>query len=357
MLIFPFENVSSAPGLEWVAESFPEILGERMTSARLYVVSRDDRLNAFDQLGIPAGVKLSRATLYQATRQMDADYVVLGRYNFDGKTFQAAARVLNMNAEHLSPELSESGPLANLLEIENALSWDLLHTINPLIATSRNQFVSSSPAVRLDAFENYIRGVAATETPEKIKRFREAVRISPDYAPALLQLGKTYYSNRDYPNAVLWLGRIAKENPRALEANFYLGLGAYYSGDFATAERAFGFVASRLPLNEVYNNLGVVASRRGEKISAEYFRKAVQSDAQDPDFHFNLAVALLHANDINSAGAQLRQALALRPNDQEAKDLLAELEGAHAAPANLPLERIKRNYDQASFREQAIQDK
>ena len=45
----------------------------------------------------------------------------------------------------------------------------------------------------------------------------------------------------------------------AREANFYLGLAAYAHGDFAKSESAFQFVAARLPLAEVYNNLGVVA--------------------------------------------------------------------------------------------------
>jgi Flp pilus assembly protein TadD len=109
-----------------------------------------------------------------------------------------------------------------------------------------------------------------------------------------------------------------------------------------------------MPLTEVYNNLGVVSSRRG-KNAVEDFRKAAQADSQDPDYHFNLAVALLRAGDISGATAQLRETLALRPEDKEAKGLLDSVNLSHAAPASLPLERIKSNYDETSFRELAME--
>src|SRR5262249_20287638 len=150
------------------------------------------------------------------------------------------------------------------------------------------------------------------------------------------------------------LKQVAKDSPQALEANFYAGLSAYYSGDFAAAENSFAFVASQMPLTEVYNDLGVVSSRRG-KNAVEDFRKAAQADSQDPDYRFNLGVALLRAGDTNGAVAQLRETLALRADDKEAKGLLDSVMFSHAAPANLPLERIKSNYDETSFRELALE--
>ncbi len=83
-MVMPFENQTTAPGLEWISEAFPEVLSQRMESARLHVISRDDRSYAFDHSGIPLTVRPSRATVYRVAEQMDADYVVLGSYSFDG---------------------------------------------------------------------------------------------------------------------------------------------------------------------------------------------------------------------------------------------------------------------------------
>ncbi|MGH9493133.1 MAG: tetratricopeptide repeat protein, partial [Terriglobales bacterium] len=362
MLIVPFENASGAPGLEWVGETFPEILGQRMASAQLYLVGRDDRNYAFDRLGIPQNLRPSHATLYRVGEEMDVDYIVLGRYHFDGRTFTASARILEMNKLHLLPEVTESGPLPKLLDVEGALAWDLLRQLTPDLVMSRNQFVAAAPAVRLDAFENYIRGVLATVRQERIRYFRAALRVTPSYSPALLELGKTYYAGRDYQEAAAWLARLPKTDPLAREANFYLGLALFYAGDFERAESAFSFVASRLPLTEVYNNLGVTSARRGKKNAVEYFQKAVDADPTDPDYRFNLGVALSRAGDSAGAARELRETLRLRPSDSEAKTLLATLTGASApAPARppadsrLPLERIKRNYDEASFRQLALE--
>ncbi len=97
-----------------------------MESARLHVISRDDRSYAFDHAGIPLTVRPSRATVYRIAEQMDADYVVLGNYSFDGKIFTANAQLLDMKKLHLYPEVHSSGPLPNLIDLQTTLAWELL---------------------------------------------------------------------------------------------------------------------------------------------------------------------------------------------------------------------------------------
>ena len=80
-----------------------------MASAHLYVISRDDRVYAFDHSGIPLTVRPSRATIYRVAEQMDADYVVLGSYTYDGSTFSTTAQLLDMKKLHLCPPVRSSG--------------------------------------------------------------------------------------------------------------------------------------------------------------------------------------------------------------------------------------------------------
>ncbi len=90
----------------------------------------------------------------------------------------------------------------------------------------------------------------------------------------------------------MWFGRVPKTDPAAGEANFLLGMSEFYRGNFDKAFAAFSFLSTRLPLTEVYNNLGVVEARRGQRASAvEYFSKASNADPNDGDYRFNLAVA------------------------------------------------------------------
>ena len=319
-MVLPFENTSKAPGIEWISESFPELLGQRMSSPSVFVIGRDERIYAFDRAGIPSTLRPSRATIFGIAEQLDADYAVFGSYNFDGQIFSASAQLLDLQRLRLAPEVKESGPLLKLIEIQTALAWDLLRQLQANVSTLRQQFVSASAPIRLNAFENYIRGIIASTRQEKIRHLREAVRMNPVYMLAIFQLGKAYFAGRVYETAASWLARIPKIDPLAREANFYIGMAAYYLGDFERAESAFAFLSSRLPLTEVYNNLGVVSARRGKKSALDFFQKAVHADPNDPDYRFNLGLTLYRAGDHAGAPRQLREAVALRPNDSEAHE-------------------------------------
>ena len=366
LLVLPFQNTSKLPELDWIAESFPEVLGPRFSG--FFVIDREERLKAFDRLGLPASLRPSLATTYEIAQAMDVDYVILGSYSYDGQSFSVRAQVLDMARLHLSQPVVASGSLSALIQVETLLTLDLMHILAPTLAISRTEFLSARPAPRLDSFESYMRGQVATSPREKIARLREAVRLNPAYTQAILQLGKVYYEARDYASAVSWLERISRSGPLALEAGFYLGISEYYLGQYEKAQNAFGFVAGRLPLTEVYNNLGVVGGRRGQKSAMQYLQRAVEADPSDPDYRFNLAIALARNGDMPGASRQLKELVALWPSDGEAKALLDSLSHppviagvASSAPAakpgelKLPLERIKRNYDEASFRQITFQ--
>ncbi len=361
VVVIPFENASPTPGLEWLGVSFSETFHEQLNSPVLYVASRDERLRAYDRQGVPAGVHPSRATLYRIAEQMDVDYVVLGSYKYDGARLTASAQLLDMRAQRLLPEATKSAPLADLRSLQSALAWDLLRQIRTDFSVPKDRYTASVAPIRLDALENYVRGILAATAEDKVQHYREATRLNPDYAQAWLELGKTYYAQRAYEPAIAALSQVHQNSAVASEANFYLGLAAYAHGDFAKSESAFEFVASRLPLAEVYNNLGVVAARRGQKKAADYFERAIENDPSDADYHFNLGVTLAQSGDRAGAARELHAALDHRPNDAEAKTLLDSLTPTPgsivpaSATSKTPVERINRNYEEDAFRQMTLQ--
>ena len=369
LLVVPFENQSAAPGLEWISEAFSEVLSQRMASSPIYVISREDRTYAFDHSGIPQTVVPSRATIYGIAEQMGADYVVMGKYTFDGKTFTATAQLLDMRKLHLYPPVDSSGALTSLIDLQTALAWQLLQQMPQHPAMTRDQFLKAFPPIRLDAFENYIRGTLATSYQQRIHYFHDALKLNPNYTMAMLQLGKTYFDNHEYESAAVWFGRVPKTDPIAGEATFLLGMSEFYRGNFDKAFAAFSYLSTRVPLTELFNNMGVSEARRGHRAQAvEYFSKAVNADPNDADYRFNLAVALFKNGDSAGAARQLKDELQQRPTDGEAKTLLdminrgvpPPMQATTTAAGNallpsaqprLPLERIKRNYDEASYRQ------
>ena len=169
----------------------------------------------------------------------------------------------------------------------------------------------------------------------------------------MLQLGKSYYKARDYESAASWLARVPSTDANANEAQFYLGLAAFYAGHMDKADSAFRALSARLPLTEVLNNLGVVAARRGQRSARSYFERTVQTDPDEPDYRFNLAVELFREGDSSGAARELRASLAINP-DAEAKGFLDAIVSG-TPPARQPLERIKRNYDESTFRQIALE--
>lgn len=367
ILVLPFDNRSGQSNLGWIGDSFPDTLSQRLSSVGFLTIARDDRQFALDHLGLPVDFKPSRATTIRIAQTLDADYVVVGNYTVRNGRIAVQAQVLEVNKLRMSPPLVDSSELPRLFDIENAIAWKVARQIDPNLKVALQTFIGASEGVKLSSFENYTRGTDATTPQERIKRLQLAVQETPTYSAALLALGKAQYAERDYDHAAATLAKIVPGDRLALEAGFYLGLARFNAAKYADAESAFAFVASRLPLPEVVNNEGVAASRQGHD-ATPLFQRASTSDPNDADYHYNLAVSLLRRGDFAGAQREVTAALKLRSNDVEATELLSNinagrripLPGASSGPADTashfePLERIRRTYTEASFRQAAFQ--
>ncbi len=355
MLVLPFENHSGQPNLDWIGESFATTLNQRLRSAGFLTISRDDRVYSLDHLGLPAGFRPSRATTIRIAQTLDAQWVLVGSFNVKDNEISAQAQVLEVNRLTLSKPLEQSSSLPRLLEVENNLAWLSARQMDAKFAVAENTFVAASAGLKLDAYESYIRGITASTDDERLKRLKTAVELAPGDADALLALGKDEYADGDYDNAAAALAKVSATDPLALEAGFYRGLANFNTAHYAEAEGAFGAVSLKLPLPEVVNNQGVAMARQ-HKDGTALLQRASAADPQDPDYHFNVAVAMRRRGDAAHAKTEIDRAVTLRPNDSEAKQLQAVLAGTQPAPAGFnPQERIRRTYSEAAFRQAAFQ--
>ncbi len=377
VLVLPFENRTGVATLDWMGEAFPDVLNRRLNAAGFLTISRGDRLYAFDHLGLPLNLEPTRATAIRIAQTLDADYVIFGHYattpnpaagqstNPEAGPITMDTEILDVTGLRMGAPITETGDASQLLETTNKLAWDVTRQLDPKYAVEEQTFVAADKDLSAQAFEDYIQGIVATNPKDGIDRLREAVKLAPDFTSAWLALGRAYFSNQDYDEAATTLGQLPKTSTRALEADFYRGLAGFYTGNYREAEDAFAFVSMRLPLPEVVNNQGVAASRRGKDAGA-FFEQAIAADPRDPDYHFNLAVALAHRKDTAGALKELDQVLALRPGDTEAQAFEEQLKNPAAANPNPdpvktvtdtqgPLTRIKRGYNEAGFRQAAFE--
>lgn len=372
VLVLPFDNDGTPGPTDWIGSAFPEILNRRFASAGFLPVSRGDRIYALEHLGLPGNFRPTHASALRLAQTLDADDVIFGTYQVNGKQITATASLLAVSKVSEGRSLTETAPLSHLTDVMNALAWRLVRQIDPNYPVAEQTFLAADPNLRLDEFEDYIRGLVQGTPAEQIAHLREAVALNPASDRSWLALGNTYFAQQDYDNAAIAYGHLTRNDPDALQADFHRGLAFFYTGKYLEAEDAFAFVGNRLPLPEVVNDEGVAAARRG-KNGAPFFQQAITGDPHDGDYHFNLALAYARQGDGASALKEAAQALKLKPDDSEIQSFVANLKtpgflqtadaGAAAAtsagqePANtdLPLERIKRSYDEAEFRQAAFE--
>jgi tetratricopeptide (TPR) repeat protein len=369
VLVLPFDNRSGQSNLNWIGDSFPYTLNQRLSSAGFLTISRDDRMYALEHLGLPEEFRPSRASTIKIAQTLDADYVVVGSYTVSDpgtpqSRIEVQAQVVEINQLRMTEPIKQANSLPKLDEVENALAWQLARRMDPRFAVAQQTFLGAAGAVKLSSFENYIRGTAAATPDERVKRLEAAVAETPSFTSALLALGKEQYADRQYESAAATLAKVPQNDRLALEAGFYRGLARFNIAKYAEAQSAFAFVASRLPLPEVVNDQGVAASRQG-KDAVPQFQQVIAADPNDADYHFNLAVGLLGRSDIAGAIHEVEAALKLHADDPEATELLSRLQATHGSTANLkavigadgfdPTTRIRRTWSEASFRQAAFQ--
>lgn len=327
-------------------------------------MSREERLYALDHLGLPEGFQPSRASALKLAQTLDADSIVVGSYVMDGNNIVAEARVVDVPHLQMSAPVTSRGDLHDLIAVYDSLAWKLTRVLDPGINVTEDTFVAAGKGIRLDAFEQYIRGITESDHDERLRHLKQAVYLSPDFSPAWMALGREDYAGQGYDEAATVFAKVGKNDPDALEAEFYRGLSLLFSGHYPEAETEFAAIAKVLPLAEVLNNEGVAVSRQGHDGSA-MFVAAESADPNAADYHFNLAVSLKHRGSNKEALAELAQCLKLRPNDAEAQEVQREWNGAPPPPAPAaggddqaampgtkadPLERIARTFDASAFR-------
>jgi tetratricopeptide (TPR) repeat protein/TolB-like protein len=361
LLVLPFDNRTGQPSLEWIREAAPEILGRRFASAGFAPMSRADRLYALDHLGLPEGFQPSRASSLKLAQTLDADSIIVGSYLTDGSGIVAEAQVVDVPHLRMNAPVTARGEMRDMIAVLDSLAWKLTRQLDPGFSGSEETFVAAGKGLRLDAFEQYIRGITEPDQAERLRHLQQAVKLSPEFGAAWMELGRQDYNGQQYEQAASAFAKVAGDDSDALEAGFYRGLSLLFSGDYPRAEQAFGGVARILPLAEVLNNQGVAISRQGHDGSA-LFRQAVTADPNAADYHFNLAVSLKRHGGTAEAMSEMVQSLKLRSNDSEAQAVLAAWKapaavssgGANSESQADPLERIVRTFDAVAFRQAAL---
>ena len=370
--VFPFSNLSSSveirnpASMDWIGESIAETLRAAFATRGVLTLERERVGEAYRRLQLRERAELTEASLLKLGEVLDAEQVVHGTFLFvpadPGATsaskgsLKIQARISDRRHLRQSAVFEETGALEDLATLESHLAWRALTTIAPARAPAESEFRSLRAPVQLDVLENYIRGLLAPAPEQKEKYFTQAARLDPDFSPPAYELGKIHFEQKNYREAAEWLEHVGPSENHYREATFFLGFARYQAGDFEAARKAFQTVSQKVPISTVWNNLGAAESRQNLPQAVDTFRKALDQDPSDPDYHFNLGYALFKKGDFAAAADRFRAVLDRDPGDQMATLLLGRclkkqgLRAATASDARLQaLERLKDTYEERVY--------
>ena len=330
-LVFPFENAGASPRLDWLGEGLEELTIQRLSGAGEQVYSHAGRLVELERYGLPRSSKLSRATMLHVAEDLDADFVVFGRFSVDGTSLTIESRMLKVSPARLLPALQETGKLDSLMDLHSRLVWRMLSSYDRNYSLSLAEFTKRQRPLRLDAFEHYIRGVLASEDDARLRELREAARLEPEWPEPDFALGEAYFLRRDYDSALLWYAKVPKAHDRYVEAFFATGVCRLLLGQPDHAEEVFISLQEALKNNrvstadlpEILNDLAIARARQGKTAAAQAdFRRAADLDPDEDDYAFNLGLLALQTNDPAAAAGYFREAAEREPDNSEDRALL-----------------------------------
>jgi tetratricopeptide (TPR) repeat protein len=352
-LVLPFEPTRRDPRYAWLGEGLGVLFAERLAADDRLVFPREEWLAALEKLGLPPSARFTRATMLKVAEQMDADFIIFGRYATDGKQLSVTGYVLQVAPPALSPAFTETGALDEVMEVQARAAWQAMRFTDALYPLSQAAYVQKFPRHRLDAFEQYIRGLLASEDG-RLRHFREAARLDPEWVEPAYALGEAYYAARHCEPALSWLSRVPPGHARGVEAAFRTGVCHLLRNDAVRAESALRGAMSALARRnpravlpgEVHNNLAIALSRQGKHAeAAAQWQRAQQADPEQPDYWFNAALGALRTAEFSQAVRSLRELLKRNAEDGDARALLVAT-----------LERAGRSTEAAVERERCAAD-
>ncbi len=284
-----------------------------------------------ERYGLPGTARFSHATMLRIGADLDADFVIFGKFKAEGTSLTIQARILRVNPAGLQPVVQENGGLDSLMDLHTKVVWKLLAGNERSYPLNLAEFSKLQKPLRLDAFEHYIRGLLANEDDTRMRELREATRLEPEWPDPAFALGQAYYGRKDCDQAIAWLSHIPRASLRYAEAVFSIGVCRLWTDQPDKAETVFlslqdalkDNLVSGADLPEILNNLGLARARQGKSTEAiGALRRAAELDPEEDDYPVNLGLVYLRASDFAKASEEFRDAAEREPETAEDRSLL-----------------------------------
>ena len=352
--VLPLDNYSGDPNQDYFAEGMTdELTANLATISQLRVISRGSAMQFKGK---------DRPPTRDIAEKLNVDAVVEGSVSRSGDKVRLTAQLIDARADkHLWAKTFERNS-HDVLALQGELASAIAREVNVQLTTSERSRLTATPSVSPDAHDAYLKGRYFFNRPsdENLKKaiafFEDAIRLSPDFAPAHSGLSDAYLwagydegiltATEARPRAKTAAEKAVQLDDNSAEAHTSLAVfKLFYEYDWAGCEREF---RRAIALNPNYafahDQFGLALAFQGrlEEAIAEGTR-AAELDPLSPQIPIDNAIALMFQGRYQAAKDQARRASELDPNYffPPMVDGWADLEAGKAADAIPSLKKAK----------------
>jgi adenylate cyclase len=329
IVVLPFTNTPRDAEQEYFAEGMTEDLTTDLSRIPgSFVIAPQ---TAFAYKGSPVDVR-------QIGRELSVRYVLQGSVRRITDSLRINAQLVEAdNASQLWAERFD-GQVAELAKVQDQVTQRIAGALNVALVDAESQRAQRERPNNPDAVDLTMRGMALINKPasrESMQRarelFEEALRLGPDYLPALnglanallIEWGSTWYSGRSEEH----LAAMERVVNRALAIKPDHALAIYFQGyvlkrlrtnldqALVAFQRAIAIDANLAVAHNYVGQLKVFLGRASE--AAEHTLKAIQLSPRDPqlaEWYYQVALTYVHLQRHNEAVEWARRAVQVNPN-------------------------------------------
>ena len=244
--VLPFQNMSGDPEQEYFADGMvEEIITALSRIGWLFVIARN---SSFTYKGKAVDIK-------QVGRELGVRYVLEGSVRKAANRARITAQLIDaMNSAHLWANRFE-GSLEDIFDLQDQVAASVVGTVAPRLEQAEIMRSKRKPTESLDAYDYYLRGIAALHAlfagsrelvEEALRLFYRAIELDREFATPYGMAAWCYVLRQNYgwitahAEERVELGRLAREAVRLAKDDAV----ALYSGGFALTRVAGDLDAS-----------------------------------------------------------------------------------------------------------------
>ncbi len=147
----------------------------------------------------------------------------------------------------------------------------------------------------------------------------KCIQLDPKNTEALLKLGELYLYVKDYQQALNYSNEALKVDEHLARGYFTKGMAYLDMGDTGRAVNNFLTTVEQDPDYLVaYENLGIIAAKKGDPLAEQYFKNALKINAQDVNVRYLLGEFYQTNGRFDEAMAQYATITQIMPNNRSA---------------------------------------